>query len=324
VHGADSVGHATHMLSYAWGYRICDILDALTAWSGKQKLDPKRVYMWMCCVCVNQHRVKERQARQEVVPFDEFRRVFEGRVRAIKKIVALMMPWDRPTYLTRSWCMYEMHTAIKLGKEQCELEVCMPPKEEDLFIDSVLRSREGIQDIWRTIQDISIERAEATSKEDERGILQLVGEEVGKDEFEKEVKKYVQQWFLYVASKHLACLPFKFLVECFKLGRLYSDLGINKTAISIFDYCWEHQAALQSTPFRHAEDASMASLGAGPKEIADRLSKVCHQLGGAQAPRCGHGPGEVPGRHRAHARRRCFRHGPREVPRRHAAQSGRG
>ncbi|CAE7481562.1 unnamed protein product, partial [Symbiodinium pilosum] len=92
--GEDNVGPATHMLSYTWSYRIGDIADTLMKWCGSAKpsLDPKRVYVWMCCVCVNQHWVRQAVRSGQDVPFEEFKRVFEGRVRSIGRVLALMMP----------------------------------------------------------------------------------------------------------------------------------------------------------------------------------------------------------------------------------------
>ena len=83
VSGEDNVGHATHMLSYTWKYTVGDIVDSLTHWCMTELLDMKRVYLWMCWACVNQHRVQEMRLKGEVVPFEEFKEVFEGRVKSI-------------------------------------------------------------------------------------------------------------------------------------------------------------------------------------------------------------------------------------------------
>lgn len=85
VHGEDNVGPATHMLSYTWKYKIGDIVDSLQHWSTDMVLDPKRLDIWMCWACVNQHRVQEMRQKGEVVPFEQFKEVFEGRVKSIGK-----------------------------------------------------------------------------------------------------------------------------------------------------------------------------------------------------------------------------------------------
>lgn len=85
VRGEDNVGPATHMLSYTWKYKIGDIVDSLQHWSTDMLLDPKRLDIWMCWACVNQHRVQEMRQKGEVVPFQQFKEVFEGRVKSIGK-----------------------------------------------------------------------------------------------------------------------------------------------------------------------------------------------------------------------------------------------
>jgi len=72
-------------LSYTWKYAIGDIADSLEHWSRASFLDPKEVYIWICWACVNQHRVQEMRRKGEVVPFEEFKEVFEGRVKSIGK-----------------------------------------------------------------------------------------------------------------------------------------------------------------------------------------------------------------------------------------------
>lgn len=55
----DHVGRETIMLSYAWAYTIGDIVDTLVLHCETEKLDPKRTYIWICCLCVNQHMIVE-------------------------------------------------------------------------------------------------------------------------------------------------------------------------------------------------------------------------------------------------------------------------
>ncbi|CAE7226964.1 unnamed protein product [Symbiodinium sp. CCMP2592] len=88
-----------------------DIMDTLTQYCRDANLDPKRTYTWMCCFCINQHRVKETEAAGETVPFEEFKKAFGDRVKGIGKIVAMMAPWKDPFYIKRVWCDFEMYTA---------------------------------------------------------------------------------------------------------------------------------------------------------------------------------------------------------------------
>ena len=98
VYGVDHVGIATCMLSYSWGYAIKDIVSSLEQFSLRNSLDPLRTYVWICCLCINQHRVKEMQALGQTVSFDEFRHCFSSRVTQIQRVICLMSPWQNPLY----------------------------------------------------------------------------------------------------------------------------------------------------------------------------------------------------------------------------------
>ena len=93
LQGDEHVGPASIMLSYTWGYTIGDIVDVLNNYCTTNNLNPKEVYVWICCLCVNQHRVIEKKRNGEVVPFEEFESVFFKRVTGIGHILAMMAPW---------------------------------------------------------------------------------------------------------------------------------------------------------------------------------------------------------------------------------------
>ena len=49
--GEDNVGQSTVMLSYGWGNAVGDIVDTLCDYCEYNELDPKRIYVWICCLC---------------------------------------------------------------------------------------------------------------------------------------------------------------------------------------------------------------------------------------------------------------------------------
>ena len=59
---ADHCGQAHALLSYSWGYRYLDVIETLVQWAKKEKRNPKRTYVWICSVCVNQHAIPENLA----------------------------------------------------------------------------------------------------------------------------------------------------------------------------------------------------------------------------------------------------------------------
>jgi tetratricopeptide (TPR) repeat protein len=171
LHGEDNVGIANVMLSYCWGNTVDEIIDVLHHFVLKKDLDPKKTYVWICCLCNNQHRVFERSKKKEVVPFKEFQAIFEGQVKGVDSIVALMSPWQNSLYLTRVWCIFELHTAHVNG---CNIHIEMPHKEREELKRTVLTSPEAFEGIFNALASTKIGEAKASVESDRTNILGIV------------------------------------------------------------------------------------------------------------------------------------------------------
>ena len=176
LNGEDNVGPSTFMLSYCWHYTIGDIVKTLIEYCASQKLNPKRTYIWICCLCNNQHRIAEMNKSGILVPFEEFSSIFYSRVTTIRRILAMMTPWEEPFYLKRVWCIFELYTAIT--NEQCKVTVVMPPAEKDRLVDS-LRLDDGLQTLFTSFSQTNVENAQASSTDDKEKILTLIQNDSG-------------------------------------------------------------------------------------------------------------------------------------------------
>ena len=76
---------ANALLSFWLRYEIGDIADSIKGFCNLQGLDRKSTYFWTCCLCINQHRVREASAKGETVPFSQFQAAFSDRVTGIGK-----------------------------------------------------------------------------------------------------------------------------------------------------------------------------------------------------------------------------------------------
>ncbi len=129
----DVVGKASIMISYSWDYAIGDILDTVTAYCEMNGLDKKQTYIWIDCLCVNLHRVadlkvkeagaqdednyaqeekksnaadfskrgKERDSLSIFESSDELQSSVNRRIQNIGHVLAIMSPFNQPTYLSR-------------------------------------------------------------------------------------------------------------------------------------------------------------------------------------------------------------------------------
>ena len=104
----DHVGHANGLLSYSWGYLVAEVSAALSAWAERTDRDPKRTYVWICSLCLNQFRMADDSVKKDL------QAEFADRVLAIGRILPMLEPWDDPGYVKRAWCLFELYTAIQV------------------------------------------------------------------------------------------------------------------------------------------------------------------------------------------------------------------
>jgi len=180
LEGEDNVGPANRMLSYLWGYRIGDIIDCLEEYCTNNRMDPKRTYIWICCLCNNQHRVGEN------VPFDSFHTIFRDTVLNVGHVLALMAPWDSFHYLNRVWCIFELFTAD--ATDDCKVEIIMPPKQKE----EMFKSLRYYDNLVGVLAATDIEKAEASKEEDKTKIMELVKRDTGVAVLNKHVNDLLQ------------------------------------------------------------------------------------------------------------------------------------
>jgi hypothetical protein len=98
-----AAGRAQLMLSYTWGYTVASIVDSLVAYCEQRQLDEDNTFVWLCCLCLNQHRVREQREKGEVISTEDFQKEFETRVLGIKHVLSLTTPWNDPGNMKRAW-----------------------------------------------------------------------------------------------------------------------------------------------------------------------------------------------------------------------------
>lgn len=192
-------GRATVMLSYSWGNRVIDIAETLLGFCQANGLDTRAVRVWVCCICVNQHRVKERASRGEDVPFEDFQAIFGEQVKSIGHVIALLSPWSSPLYTRRAWCIFELYTAATT--EGVKFELVLPPCEEKAFGQTFLR--DGLRSVWQALPHMKVRDAQASIESDRTRIMELVERGPGHVALDKAVAELMQTWFLSIARKQL-------------------------------------------------------------------------------------------------------------------------
>eukprot|EP00451_Oxyrrhis_marina_P025434 CAMPEP_0204337370 /NCGR_PEP_ID=MMETSP0469-20131031/20250_1 /ASSEMBLY_ACC=CAM_ASM_000384 /TAXON_ID=2969 /ORGANISM="Oxyrrhis marina" /LENGTH=610 /DNA_ID=CAMNT_0051321389 /DNA_START=8 /DNA_END=1840 /DNA_ORIENTATION=- len=232
IDGDDEAGRAVFMLSYTWGYTVGDIVDCLLIFCTANKLDPKRTYVWICCLCVNQHRVVEAREKGEKISFEQFSATFGSRVSTIGRILAIMSPFQDPLYVTRVWCDFEIFTAVQ---KECEVHVLMPPEQEEALAAALAGDSSQIDSLWRVLSRVAVEKAQASVQEDLDNILKLVQAEVGFAKLNNEVARFLRSWIVDTLERHVknsdAALP----GLCAKVGLFMRMTGQLERAESMLE-----------------------------------------------------------------------------------------
>ncbi|CAB9524044.1 Kinesin light chain [Seminavis robusta] len=209
VHGVDddgiSVGQANVMLSYTWGYRIGDIIDTLVDFCYTTNRDPTQTFVWICFLCVNQHRVWQQKKSERsgmLEPQVDFFAEFGLRVVSIGHVLAMMSPWNNPRYLQRIWSVYELYTA---HVKDCQTTVVMPPSEKQALQQDLLGNdndnhQEGLQSLYKALGQTQIENALASIERDRVVILELVAKQCGFKVMNQKVNELLRSWI-----RHTVC-----------------------------------------------------------------------------------------------------------------------
>jgi hypothetical protein len=78
--------------SDTWGYKVLSVSQALTRWAERVGRDPTRTYIWICSLCLNQHRIGETDVSPE-----DLAKEFGPRVQSIGRILPMLEPWRNPS-----------------------------------------------------------------------------------------------------------------------------------------------------------------------------------------------------------------------------------
>lgn len=232
------VGKADIILSYTWGYTIGDIVDTLIEYCKDSKLDPKNTFIWICCLCINQHRVIERRKCGEVVPFTAFRLVFDRRMKSIGHILAMMAPWQAPVYFTRVCCLLEI---LMANENDCNITLGMPSRERNKFM-SVMRGNEAVElgnELFTAISSIDITMAKASEESDFKNILNLIEKKFGYDDFNVKVSGVVRKSVLDLIESEIVRAKLKMEDNSSKAQQciLLNNVGALFRHIGEYDRC---------------------------------------------------------------------------------------
>ena len=186
LHHEDDVGRATALLSYSWGYRVTEVSGALSAWTKRGGRDPRRTRIWICSLCLNQHRMADASVEKDL------QKEFGERVVAIGRILPMLDRWSDPGYVKRAWCLFELFTAIR--SHAVEIDIILSPEQAQSFHDGIMEHGYGVIDAPLASIDSASAKCEyaADLLAIRAAITSFSG---GFDTLDEVVKQRLRQWF---------------------------------------------------------------------------------------------------------------------------------
>ncbi|CAK4088742.1 unnamed protein product [Aphanomyces euteiches] len=181
---------ATWFVSHAWSYLYLDVVDALDDFFQENGLDDS-VAVWFCTFCNNQHEIQD-----QVYDFDHWFGIFRSSLRSVGNVVMVMSPWNDPTTLRRTWCVFEVYASVV---ENARFEIAMGRSQKASFL-------QDIQDdgaFYKMLSTIQSEKSETTIPSDRDNIFQLIRDEVGFVKLDRMVFEVLEKWMLRTVDQQI-------------------------------------------------------------------------------------------------------------------------
>lgn len=177
---------ATVFVSHAWAGNFVDLVDTIV----HAALPSEEVY-WVDLIMNSQWDTQSK-------PFEWWEQTFTRSVGSIGKTVLVATPWERPTALTRAWCLLEIHATVASGGQ---LVVQLPPSEEARFEQHVSRA---FDDVVHFISSLRMSQANASNPTDLDNIRALVAGGAGFQVVDEQVMALMRSWLMASGRRALA------------------------------------------------------------------------------------------------------------------------
>eukprot|EP00929_Paragymnodinium_shiwhaense_P038696 TRINITY_DN20420_c0_g1_i1.p1 TRINITY_DN20420_c0_g1~~TRINITY_DN20420_c0_g1_i1.p1 ORF type:complete len:1012 (+),score=208.73 TRINITY_DN20420_c0_g1_i1:173-3208(+) len=187
----------THFLSWTWGYKLSTVQDGLRQWIKREHLKPSEQFLYMCFFVNNQYRLLVEKSEAGT---DELQQAFEGNLKRIGRLVALLDTWDNPRYLTRIWTIFEQFVAIKSG---VPVTMLLTSRAAEDVIAQFDKGRAGISKVMEAMSRVHSEKAEAHLKRDEIAVKELLLKEFTFDYVDEQIVEFMLRWMATTFEEHM-------------------------------------------------------------------------------------------------------------------------
>eukprot|EP00440_Ansanella_granifera_P042339 gb/GFBE01045904.1/.p1 GENE.gb/GFBE01045904.1/~~gb/GFBE01045904.1/.p1 ORF type:complete len:939 (+),score=168.98 gb/GFBE01045904.1/:1-2817(+) len=187
----------THFLSWTWGYKLSVVRDALSVWISNENLQPEDVFLFMCFFVNNQYRII---GTGQQVSAEELEETFEGNLRRISRVVALLDTWNNPRYLQRIWTIFEQLVAIKL---EVPVTMVLTAAAGAELIEQFEAGKEGICRVMAALTKVDSENAEAYVPADADAVKALILQYSSFQIVNSQIVDFMLRWMSLTFEAHM-------------------------------------------------------------------------------------------------------------------------
>ncbi|KAF0690974.1 hypothetical protein As57867_017652, partial [Aphanomyces stellatus] len=181
--------------------------------------------LWFCLFNNNQHDIK-------VLPFQHWFTTFKTALTAIGNVVMVFCPWNNPTTLTRTWCVFEVFVAIECN---ARFEVAMTRMEKAAFLEHVKNDKDIM---GKLVAEINSASSSTRIPSDRDHIFELIKQGPGFQKLDRMVFAALEAWVVHTLETQilLATTPHKRIQWLIAHGAMQSEKGAYAEAESIFQF----------------------------------------------------------------------------------------
>jgi len=203
-------GGVTVFISHAWRNRFGALVEAISSWEREDK-SREGAYYFFDIFAINQHD-----------PWSDLKCI-EDLIANSKALLLVLSPLNNPIPLSRVWCLFEIHAAIKHATEL----VCTFPDMEQNHFRTILLTATNSQENVLSFK-IDSKNANASVQDDALRIKDAVQRDIGFIGLDQQVHNSVCNLLLKQASKEIENSQVNSLLEeelHINMSRLFGELN---------------------------------------------------------------------------------------------------
>jgi len=188
--GKPYVGTPTQFLSYTWSHPISVVLGVLEKFEHDNP--GKDHFFFIDMFCLDQH-VMIAHSRMDQSDFQrKLVATLQNCIRIPNHVLVCLHPFHEPLVLSRSWCLFELFTAMGL---EAKISMCFSKEDAESFFDALDEQR---FDAKSMVMKIHASTCEATDPRDKEMILNEINK-VGVRNYNRVVRNLVLSQFNMIA-----------------------------------------------------------------------------------------------------------------------------